>query len=153
MGIFRDIRQLPESLHALAAAVRRGADVLDGARGPLEDLARVEGRLEELERSRALWEAEMEAALETAEHRVRTARAAEERSRGMEKRAKALTEAAREGDEEGEGEGDDWIERYVEALGRRDGAGGAPGGVPPVREDVAGDLTGRERARRTKFGR
>ena len=74
MGVLREITRLPDAIHRLTAALRGLSDAQGGATPSMD-------RLEELERSRALWEAEMEAMVLRVESRYKAAAAAEARAR------------------------------------------------------------------------
>jgi len=70
--LFRQIRELAEALQRLAFAIERH-----------NRLAPSDARLEDLERSRALWEADMKGLLVKAESTLSGARNAESRARTM----------------------------------------------------------------------
>jgi len=74
MGILREIRELPTAIHRLVAALHAVA------RAQAEQAPAIE-RLEELERSRSLWEADMEAEYQRAQTKYRAAHASEQRER------------------------------------------------------------------------
>jgi len=78
LGVLHEIRRLPDALHRLTSTIQALAD-LQRETGPGE------ARLEELERSRAMWEAEIGALIVKAESSFKAARNAEERARGMAK--------------------------------------------------------------------
>lgn len=152
--MIKAFRQLVDALQGIAAgiadAVTLGASLLEELQKRGAGAEGVEARLEALERSRALWEAEMEGVLLEAENKFKASRSAEERSRGMLKRAQALTDS-----EEGDFEGiADLPEEYLEALRARDAAAGEAEGMHPLHAGLEArpPLTGRERARLLKFG-
>lgn len=98
-----------------------------------------EERLEELERSRARWEAEVEAMILKAESTYKSAANAESRGRTMERHAQKLSDPfAEEGDEVQEG-----IPPEYAPVGESQG-------VLPLRVDVA-EPSKRELAKRMKF--
>jgi len=76
LGVLHEIRRLPDALHRLTSTIQALAE-LQRETGPAE------ARLEELERSRAMWEAEMGALIVKADSSFKAARNAEERARGM----------------------------------------------------------------------
>ncbi len=76
MGVLREIRELPGVIRRLTAAIQDVA-TLQREAGPGEH------RLEELELSRAKWEAEMEALLIKADSTYKSAANAESRARTM----------------------------------------------------------------------
>jgi len=77
--VLREFSKLPEALRRLTCAVESLAD-LQREMGPGE------ARLDDLERSRAKWEAEMEALLMKADSSYKSAANAESRARTMERR-------------------------------------------------------------------
>ena len=85
MSVLSEIRALPEALRALTAAVQEVADLTRENRPAMD-------RLDDLERSRATWEAEAEGAFLKADSRYKAAAASEARARGMEKNAKTLAD-------------------------------------------------------------
>lgn len=102
----------------------------------------LEARLLELEQSRTLWEAGMEAELVRAESRFSAARGAEERARGLAKgKAKSASSS-------GDGP-DDVTEELIEAI-RRNAEASAGEQLPLVPEVVA--VSGKAAARSYKFG-
>lgn len=76
MGVLREIRELPAAIRTLTAAIQDVA-ALQRESGPGE------ARLEDLERSRAKWEAEIEALLIKADSTYKSASNAESRARTM----------------------------------------------------------------------
>jgi len=76
MGVLSEISRLPAAIHRLTASVQA-----------LTELQRQDGpsveRLDELERSRSLWEAGMEALVMRADAKLKASRNAEERARKM----------------------------------------------------------------------
>jgi len=99
MKIFDEIRGLREAIQTLALVARSAADVQ-------RDVAPSEARLEELERSRATWEANMEALVLKADSTLRSASNAESRARTMEKHVeKHLDPFGDDSDEGGEAVG------------------------------------------------
>ena len=139
MGILREIRRLPEQIHGLAVALKAvSANLaalieLQQANGPSDE------RLEQLELSRATWEAEMTALLLKAESTLKSAANAESRSRTMMKHAEKLTGPFTENGEPLE-----------EGIPPEYAVAGKEEGVPPVRVDVA-PVSQKELAKRMKF--
>jgi len=128
MGILREIRRLPDAMHRLTAAIHALSDV-QASNGPAAD------RLEALERSRSLWEAEMEAEYLRADSKYKAAAAAESRAR---KQLDKLDPFPEEG------------EPGPEALPDFHAEGGEGAWLPPVREDLEVPSQ-RELAKRMKF--
>lgn len=127
-----------------AAAERQGHPI------PQNDLDDLRGRLDELERRRALWEAEVEGTLQKAEAAWRGARSAEERARYMARKRDA-------DDDEGDQEELDLPEQYRQALAAAHGDGGQANGMSGVRPGVgparaANRAAQRAYAARMKFG-
>jgi len=132
MGVLREIRELPEVIRNLTVAIQAATDA-KLEEGPAEE------RLEALERSRASWEATMEAEGLRADSRYKAAAASESRSRTQARHAERLLDPfAEEGDEV-----EDGIPPRHAPLGN-----GEP--VQPVQEDLA-LLTPKQLALRMKF--
>lgn len=101
-------------------------------------------RVDELERGRALWEAEVEGVLAKAQMSFRNARNAEERTRHM------TRELTPESDEDG---ADELEAELGKVLRLRDETRGGEEGVSPVRSGVERGRAGRKTAaQRYKFG-
>jgi len=138
----------------ITGAIRDLADALNGSRQALidvlthqlpeataDELGALRQRLDELERSRALWEAEVEGLLQKVEGERRQARSAEERARALLAKADPV-DSSEPGPE-------DLPEEYMELLRERDEAAGGDLEVPAVRPAVAG---GKSAALNRKFG-
>ncbi len=111
-----------------------------------KDLDRLDDRLDDLERSRALWEANMEAELVRADSTYKAARNAESRARTQ---LKALDES----DEDGMGSEEELRQAYA-ALGlvpAGDAEASDPNGLQHVRPDLEGEPA-KAPAMRAKFG-
>lgn len=135
-------RQQTDTLNGIAA----GLDKLQAAitalqQQPASDPG-IESRLDALERSRAIWEAEMEAMLTTAKSDLRNARAAEERARHKLKKAESLG-----GDEDGDPAFDAWLA----AMADRNGQTGSEEGMQPVHQAVGRDAA-KQAAKALKWG-
>lgn len=144
------IQRLVETHEMIAEASVQVAG-REQADGHLDDaLADLDRRLDSIERNRAIWEGEMEAAMVKVDSKFRAARAAEERERHLRK----SNEETDESDDEGmEGLPDEYI-RAIQGLHADAGEGE---GVPALYQDVGaaganGALSGRELARRKKWG-
>ncbi len=142
--MFRSVRRYSGAVLEALQGIRAQLQSVAAAAhvGPDDDLVR---RVDELERSRALWEAELEGQLAKAEQERKNARNAEERARGMLKRVTS------EGDADGL---EDLPEEYLAAVRGRNGDAGEAEGMPAVRSRVG--LSREERkamARAYKFGR
>ena len=96
-------------------------------------------RLDELERSRAGWEAEIEASILKADSTLKSASNAESRSRTMLRHAEKLSDPFSENGDEVE-----------ERLPPLNAVPGAPEGVLPLREDLE-ILSPKQQALRMKF--
>ena len=103
------------------------------------EMGGADDRLEELERNRAHWEAQMEALILKADSTLKSASNAESRSRTMLRHAEKLSDPL---DLEGE--------EVEEAVRPRDAQGGEEEGLQPLHLDVA--LSPKEIALRHKFG-
>ena len=79
MGVLRDFRRIADSLERLAASVTAAAS-------RQQDSVALTERIEDLERERALWEADVEGLLAKAEGKLKAASNAEARERTMQKR-------------------------------------------------------------------
>jgi len=126
--VLSDFRSLPDAIVRLALSVNGVAvnlrDLIDLQRqnGPPDE------RLEELERTRAMWEAEMEALLLKANSTLKGAANAESRSRTMLKHAEKLTDPfAEEGDQ-----GQDGIPPEYGGVRPAEGVHDVPVGVAPL---------------------
>lgn len=146
--MFRAVR---EGTGAFLAALVRLGDLLEalvkiqGTRTPEALLEAFEARLGALERSRAVWESEVEANLNRAESERRTARAAEERARVKEQRAEALAS--------GDGGMEDLPEEYRDLIRSADAEGSEERTMQPLRSRVGSSREARKaHVRRYKFG-
>ena len=128
LGILREITRLPEAINLLSF---RLAELAKSQRehGPAEE------RLEELERSRSIWEAECEAELLKATSKYRAATAAETRTRKMNEKADPF---------------DDQGDEVQEGIPPEYAAPSEGEGVLPLREDLA-VLDVKQQALRMKF--
>lgn len=93
MGVLREISRLPDAIHRLTSTLRALAETQ-------RESAPLEARVEELERDRAMWEAEMEAAYLKADSKYKAAANAESRTR---KQLEKLDPFGSEGEEVPEG--------------------------------------------------
>jgi len=128
LGIFREISRLPDALHRLSAALQAVAES-QREHAPAAD------RLDDLERSRSIWEAECEAELLKATSKYKAAAAAEQRMRKLSDKVDPFTE-----------EGDD-VEAGVPAL---DAFTSEAEGLQPVHQGLA-FLDAKQQALRMKF--
>lgn len=146
--MFRRLRQLTGAflglLERAVGALEEIAEIAVQA-GPPGDLGPIEARLGELERTRALWEADVEAMVQRAEGEKRSARAAEERARYLKKKA-----GADEDDDEGMEEA---RAAYAELLRGANGTSVPEKQLQPVHPGVGlSRQDQRELGRRYKFG-
>lgn len=117
------LKRLTDPIRQLSAVLVRISELLQpialwAEERPYEAL---EERVSVLERSRAIWEADMDAILKKAESTQRAARSAEERARRMAR------------DSDGDDDGSDEIpEAYREAVRALNGGSGQDQGVQPV---------------------
>jgi len=131
-GVLQAIRSLPGAIGALTLAIQDVAELAKET-GPAE------ARLEELERSRASWEAEINAELMKADSTYKAAASAESRSRTMVKHAEKLADPfGAEGQEVEDGVPPEYAQLSP------------PEGLHDVRVDVA-PLNSKVLARRLKF--
>jgi len=139
-GFIKAIRELSEALNGSRRAL---VDVLtkELPEATAEELGALRQRLDELERSRALWEAEVEGLLQKAEGERRQARSAEERAR----HSLAKVEAAGSSEPSPE----DLPPGYMALLRERDEAASPDVELPAVRPAMAG---GKSAAMNRKFG-
>jgi len=140
--MFKHIRQLlgaQQDVHQRIAALLEKIDQKLEARSD----ERSAERLDELERTRALWEAEVEGQLAKAGSAFRNARSAEERTRSMVDNVPS----------EGDASSDDAIEAHIRSLRDLDANGGEEEGLQPVRKSVGSHRASkRQNATRLKFG-
>ena len=139
LGILREIRALPEVILKLAASLHRITGRLDSVIRLQQEMGPSEARLEDLERSRAAWEATMEAELQKASSTYKSAANAESRARTMENHAAKLTDPFTE---DGESLEEGVPPEYAQV--------GEAEGMQPVRMDVA-PVSQKELAKRMKF--
>jgi len=130
--MFRPFRALTEALHRLINCLNALA-AIQREQGPAED------RLDDLERSRSQWEAEVEGMLMKAEGKLQAANNAENRTRTMKKSYESLLDPL-----------DLDSEEEPEALPGGYAPPGQEEGLQPVRVDVA--PTFRQIALSRKFG-
>jgi len=128
VGVLREISKLPGAIHRLTVTLQTLAEA-QRDHGPAED------RLEELERSRAMWEATVEGELLRALNKYKAAAAAEQRERKLSEKLDIF-------DEQGAEEQAGIPPEYALA--------GEAEEVQPVRMDVA-PLNSKDLARRLKF--
>lgn len=141
------IKAALDALPRLTALLEALVGVLSEAAQRVQGADQLEGRVDDLERGLSQVYAEAEALVTRAESRFGAARAAEERARGMERRAQALS-----GGDEGDEEGAAPLDAYLRALQDGHAPGGQEEGVQPVHQAVEPPLDGKELARRRKYG-
>ncbi len=128
MGVLRQISRLPDALHRVAIALQAVAE-------SQRDHAPSVERLDELERNRSIWEAEIEAGMLKADSKYKAAANAEARTRKQLEKLDPF-------DEEGEEVPVGIPPQYADL--------GAAEGLPAVYPDL-GVLSPKELARRMKF--
>lgn len=130
--LLEPFRQVASELAALRATLQEAAQALIAIAPGVEEGRGLEARLDELERGRAMWEAEIEGQLVKAGAKFAASRAAEERSRHMLRRVEG-----EEPDEDDEGsELDNALEAYVRSMGPGHEGVRADAGVQPLRNGV-----------------
>jgi len=146
IGYFRSVL---EALQTAAAALTDAVELLGTVDTETQDASELRARVDALERSRALWEAEMEGELQRAEGKYKASRNAEERARTMRSRAEELA-----GLGGGDAEGEEGIPAGYLDLLRGDAPNGTEEGVQPVREAVGRPepMSPKGHARRLKYG-
>jgi len=118
LGILKEIRALPAAIHRLTAAVQHAGE-------SAREAAPFEARIDQLERTLAVWEAKMEAELLKADSTYKSAANAESRARTMQRNYEKLVDPF---NLESETERD--------TLSEGDGARGEGEGVLPLRMDM-----------------
>lgn len=118
MSILRDFRRAADAIERVAATLMAAAN-------RHEDTAALTARLDELERERTMWQADVEALLMKAEGKLKAAANAEARERTMQKRADDIDPFSDPGEE---------IQAPIQES---DAALGYPEEVLPLRMDVA----------------
>ena len=132
MGVLKDFRQAVEALERIAAAV-------NGAVRSIHENQPSTERLEELERTRAMWEAEVEGILAKAEGKLKAAANSEARERTMRKAYENALDPF----------GDD-SEALEAAIQDRDAEASYAEEVQPVHVDME-ELSPKAYAQRLKF--
>ncbi len=99
MSVLSEIRMLPGTIQQLAGAVVKCSLTLETLLEVQAQNGPADARLEDLERTRARWEAEMEALVLKADSTLKSAANAESRSRTMVRHAEKLVDPF---DDEGE---------------------------------------------------
>jgi len=132
MGVLRDFRRAVDALERIASG-------LNGAVRALHENSPATERLEELERSRALWEADVEGMLQKAEGKLKAAANSEARERTMRKAYENELDPFGEDREE-----------LQEAFQEGDAEIGYPEEVLPVRMGVEA-ISKKQQALRMKF--
>ena len=100
MSVLSEIRALPEAIRSLSSAASRIAIGVDNLIELQRETGNANDRLQELEVSRARWEAEIEASMLRADSTLKSAANAEARSRTMVRHAEKLVDPfSEEGDE------------------------------------------------------
>jgi len=142
--MFDAVRELSESLGPLTEVVERLSKTLADNLKVLEDGLPIRERVEALELSRAMHQAEMEALVLKADALKKVARNAEERTRTL----AAKTSEADGGDSDGEAELLEAIEAY--RLSHRDVEAGEAAEVPALHSGM--EVGSKEAAMMAKFG-
>ena len=92
MSVLSEIRALPEAIRSLSSAASRIAIGVDNLIELQREAGNANDRLQELEISRAKWEAEIEASMLKADSTLKSAANAESRSRTMVRHAEKLVD-------------------------------------------------------------
>jgi len=139
LSVFSEFRRLPAVIVELSNAVLEVGRSLESAIEILRETGPVDDRLEELERTRAHWEAQMEALVLKADSTLKASSNAESRSRTMLRHAEKLSDPlGLEGEDE------------REAVPAGDVPRGEEEEVQPVPLGLA--ISPKEYALRAKFG-
>ena len=128
MGVLREIRALPEVILKLAASVHRVTGRLDRVIELQKELGPAEARLEDLERGRSQWEAEMSAWQLRIEGKLKASNNAESRARTMLRASEKLVDPF-----------DLDSPEEPETVPENDALGSEEEGLLPVRVGVATD--------------
>lgn len=142
-GMFRRFRATLEALQGIAAAIEDSNEI---ARNSLEGLttdAHLSGRVDELERARGKWEADVEAVFLKADAKLKASNNAESRARTMLNHAEKFAPEDRP-------EGEEGIEPEPYEVYGGDAEGVEEAGVQPVHVGV--EISPKARAMRHKFG-
>ena len=148
-------RALLEAIQAISGSLNSVRDSLLAWTMPRSDIegdAEIRSRLDALEKSRALWEAEMEAVLVKADSTYKGAANAESRARTMLKKAKSL--GFDDETDDGALDSEEELRQAYASLGlvpAADAGHSGPDGLQAVREGVEGEPA-KARAMRAKFG-
>ncbi len=142
--MFRFIREPLEVLRELNQRLLAVSEALSADRGPEAGDGLLLTRVGDLEVSRALWEAEMEALVLKAQGKYNSARNAEQRTKTMQA---SIDDGTGEGDSDGAAE---IIAALQLQLLSANGEPGPEEGLQPVHEDLG--LRGKAAAQRMKYG-
>lgn len=145
--MFKSFRRLSGALQGLTSTLESVSTHLTALLAGYDTQGSLEQRLQALESSRSMWEAEIAAEFVKAESQFKAARASEERSRTMMKHARALA-----GSEDGEDRTElesitELLKGHADALAEIDKLG------DPLQEVSASVVVdGKDVARRAKWG-
>lgn len=143
--MFRLIRETSEAIRGLQLSLIDATQVLSRHVQLLQHDDGVQERLETLERSRALHEAEVEALILSAESKFKAARASEERQRTVAR--------ANGGADESDEEGLAILEAYRALIAEGDAGGGGGEELPALQADLAANPEiQKSQAVRMKYG-
>lgn len=140
--------QLHADLTGIRATLERATDSLQEAQSLPSEYLGLADRVSELEGALEGAMGQARGLVTEAESRFAAARAAEERSRGMMKRAERLQTELAEGDEEGL----EPLDYIVNQLPQGDANGGQEQAMPPMRDPLADRVAGKDAATRAKWG-
>jgi len=129
MTIFKTARRLCEALECLTSATEALRSSVVVARDWHAEQGNVEARIEELERERHLFQAEIHGELLKAQAEYRKADNAEKRAKTVEARGEGFGDGADESS-------DEFLVRYQAWLQAQNGIGGPPLSLPAMREDL-----------------
>jgi len=144
--MFRTIRLLHDAITSLTSSVEALRDSVATARSWHETHGHVEARVEELERQRGLFEAEVTSDLLKAKTEYLKAASAEGRAKTAAAKAPKSDDGSDESDEE-------LALKYLAWLQENDGAGGTPKALLEVPAALAGTSNVRDRLAVKKWNR
>lgn len=145
--MFRSLRGISGALQALVDVLLRLLEHHEAVGGLVT-------RVEELERSRALWEAEMQAELVKVQAKEKAVRASEQRTHDKLKKIEQLEADLAGGPPEvGELSEEEYERLQMEELRGLNGEGGGGEGLQPMHEGVGRRAAERARARSLKWHR
>jgi hypothetical protein len=155
--MFATIRKISAALHALVSAVEGVSELLAAALERMDAAGGLVARMDELERTRALWEARMEAEALKVDVARKATLAGEQRARKHMERAEQLSAELEAGNQDGSAGDEEELpelpEEYRALLRAGDGAAGPAEAVPTLFPGMGRRREGRDSARAMKWGK